>query len=104
MKYEYALISAKSWLGSLRCDFRKFITDLWPLTDVKIRFLSISGERIDGFRLNFAYALILTRSRLVLLHVNFCKFMAELWSLIDVRNSFPLSILSTNSCISTKFC
>ena len=72
---QFALILTRSRLVLFHVNFRKFITELWPLTDVR------NSTKV-------AYALILTRSRLILLHA--------LWPLIDVRISFPLDILSIN--------
>ena len=65
----------------------------------EFRFCSISRERSDGFRPNFAYALILTRSRLGLLHISF-RIMAIDWC----QNLFTLNILRPNWWISTKGC
>ena len=37
--FAYALILTRSRLGLLSIDFRKFITELWPVIDVRISFL-----------------------------------------------------------------
>ena len=82
--FAYASILTKSRLGLLSGNFHKFVTELWPLTDVRISFWwqNLSWEQIDGIWPNVAYALILTRSRLGLLRVNFCKFITVVWHLI----------------------
>ena len=44
--------------------FGQFLTELWPLINVRILFMSVSCELICGFRFNFINALILTGYRL----------------------------------------
>ena len=85
--FAYALILIRSRLGLLRVNFRKIITELWPLIDVRISFplKYLENESMGPI---FAYVLILTSSRLGLLGINFQKFIKELWPLIDVRIRF----------------
>ena len=98
--FVYALILTRS-----RPDiFRKFVTELWPLINVRISFRSISLKQLDMISSNFVYLLILTRSRLGLLPVIFRKFVIELLPLIDVRILFPLNIFRTNRQNFINFC
>ena len=64
LNFAYALIFTIARLGLLYINFCKFITELWPLIDVRISFLLNCWELLDGFWPNFAYALLLTTSRL----------------------------------------
>ena len=81
-------------MGLLAVIFCKFVTELWPLIDVRILFpLNISGEQMDRILTNFVYAFILTISKLGLLPVIFFVFVTELWPLIDVRILFLLKSL-----------
>ena len=102
--FVYSLKVTRSRFGLLAIIFCKFVTELWPLIDVRILFL-LNIFRKNGQNLtNFLYTLILTRSRLGFLTVIFRKFEAELRPLIDVRMPFPHNILRTNGQNWTKFC
>ena len=59
----------KAWMSS---NFGKFATELWPLIDVRIKFLLNILKTIYRLRPNFVYTLSLTRS--TLLFVNHCFF------------------------------
>ena len=48
----------------------------------RLRFRSISWERIDGIWPNLTYALMLTRSRMRCWSVNFHQIVTELWPLM----------------------
>ena len=68
-----AFILTRSRFGLLPVIFRKFVTELWPLIDVRFHFGSILLDQIDRISSNFVYALILTRPRLGLLSVIFAN-------------------------------
>ena len=99
--FGYALMLTRSRLGLLRINFHKFITELWPLIDVRILF------PLNILRTNWW---ILTKICICididkgLLHDNFCKFITVLWPLIDDRILFLLNILRTNLWTLAKFC
>ena len=99
-KFAYAL--TRSRYGLLLVNIRKFITELWPLIDVRILF-PLNILRANWWNLTkFVYALTLTRSKLRLLRVICRKFVIELWPLIDVRIPFLLNILRTTGLTLTK--
>ena len=80
----------------LHLNFCLFITELWPLIDVRISFpLNILKTNWLIFT-KFCNALILSRSTLGLLGINFSLIYIRVELLINVRISFPLNIFRTN--------
>ena len=78
---------------SMLCLFGQFLTQLWPLIDVRIWLCSISCELICGFQSNFVhvYALILTRSRFGWLNNIFRSFSTELcWNFVYLSHFLAL--------------
>ena len=70
----------KWFLAKFCVNFQKFITELWPLIDVRILFL-LNNLEANWWNLT---KFVLGRSRMGSLHVYFCKFVTELWPVINV--------------------
>ena len=102
LEFDQMLIMTRSRLGLLPVNFHKFVTELWPLIDVRFSFppniLTTYGYSFTKF--------CLTRSRLGLLPVIYHKCVTELWPLVDVRISFLLktAFLFKLECISDLKC
>ena len=84
---------------------RKFITELWPLTPVRILFPH-NILRMNQCNLTTFYICIYIDKILVeIIMQGFANiFIKQLLPLTNARISFPLNILKTNSLNFTIFC
>ena len=68
--------------------FFKFVTELWPLIDVRISFpfniLRMNGQNLTKFCIHIN----IDKIYVGIVKLHFCKFVTDLWPMIDVRIPF----------------
>ena len=82
--------------------FGQFLTELWPLIDIRILFM-LNILRINLW-ISIKFFICIDIDKIWMIEQYFSSFSTELWPLIDVEILLMLNILWTNWRILIKFC